>query len=163
MKWHVWWLWPHLMLVKNEVKYDQLFRFEAKKFLLSYLESGPFSSIYIRCIDCIDSDAKLNNWTMEDWTQPRHPFFGAKLSRLQTLFARANKQTTKTTQFWRKTKAFFLLKNIFSPTFVNFIQFRPQTCSKGTCHSFLCVHLLFKLHSCFARVKLTKTNSEQAL
>ena len=22
MKWHVWWLWPHLMLVKNEVKSD---------------------------------------------------------------------------------------------------------------------------------------------
>ena len=41
----------------------------------------------------------INNWTMEDWTQPRHHVFGAKLSRLQTLFARANKQTIKTTQF----------------------------------------------------------------
>ena len=70
--------------------------------------SGSFSpwSINIRCND---SDAKqwLNNWTMEDWTQARHPVFGAKLSRLQTLSARANKQTT---QIWRKQKLLFCTK-----------------------------------------------------
>ena len=60
-------------------------------------------------IPCNDSDAKqwLNNWTMEDWTQARHPVFGAKLSRLQTLSARANKQTT---QIWRKQKLLFCTK-----------------------------------------------------
>ena len=70
--------------------------------------SGSFSpwSINTRCND---SDAKqwLNNWTMEDWTQARHPVFGAKLSRLQTLSARANKQTT---QIWRKQKLLFCTK-----------------------------------------------------
>ena len=68
--------------------------------------SFSFWSINIRCND---SDAKqwLNNWTMEDWTQARHPVFDAKLSRLQTLSARANKQTT---QIWRKQKLFFCTK-----------------------------------------------------
>lgn len=70
--------------------------------------SGSFSPWSIN-IPCNDSDAKqwLNNWTMEDWTQARHPVFGAKLSRLQTLFARANKQTT---QIWRKQKLLFCTK-----------------------------------------------------
>ena len=56
--------------------------------------SGSFSPWSIN-IPCNDSDAKqwLNNWAMKDWTQARHPVFGAKLSRLQTLSARANKQT----------------------------------------------------------------------
>ena len=70
--------------------------------------SGSFSPWSIN-IPCNDSDAKqwLNNWTMEDWTQARHPVFGAKLSRLQTLSARANKQTT---QIWRKQKLLFCTK-----------------------------------------------------
>ena len=70
--------------------------------------SGSFSPWSIN-IPCNDSDAKqwLNNWTMEDWTQARHPVFGAKLSRLQTLSARANKQTT---QIWRKQKLLFRTK-----------------------------------------------------
>ena len=118
-------------------------------FVLSIILSGSFSPWSIN-IPYNDSDAKqwLNNWTMEDWTQARDPVFGAKLSRLQTLSARANKQTT---QIWRKQKLVFCTKQssfcqqIFSP--LSLIEFRPQTCSKGTCHSFLWVHAIVVLQT----------------
>ena len=93
-----------VMIFENVLEYV-LFRSE--KFFFSYLDwiISPWS-INIRCNDS-NTKQWLNNWTMEDWTQARHPVFGAKLSRLQTLSARANKQTT---QIWRKQKLLFCTK-----------------------------------------------------
>lgn len=66
-----------------------------------------------------DSDVKaylqLNNRTMEDWTQAGHPVFGAKLSRLPTIFARADKNKI---EVGRKSEATYLLltMNYFHPS-----------------------------------------------
>ena len=116
-----------IIIFENVLEYV-LFRSDFFYLILS----GSFSPWSIN-IPCNDSDAKqwLNNWTMEDWTQARHPVFGAKLSRLQTLPARANKQTT---QIWRKQKLLFCTK-------------QSSFCSKGTCYSFLCVHAIVVLQT----------------
>ena len=96
---------------------------------------------------------------MEDWTQVRHPVLGAKLSRLQTLSARASKQTT---QIWRNQKLLFCTKQssfcsqIFSP--LSLIEFRHKLVQKvRVIRFFVCMQQsLFKLHSCFTMLSLQK-------
>ena len=138
-------------------------------FCFCLILSGSFSpwSINIRCND---SDAKqwLNNWTMENWTQARHPVFGAKLSRLQTLSTRAN---TQITQIGRKQKLdCFVQKSSFCflPICVVCLFARAErVCSrdnfapKTSCLAWLQSSIVQLLSHCFASLSLHRILIDQ--
>ena len=93
-----------VMIFENVLEYV-LFRSE--KFFFSYLEwiISPWS-INIRCNDS-NTKQWLKNWTMEDWTQARHPVFGGcKLSPPTQTNKQRRSEETKSCFFVRSSPAF---------------------------------------------------------
>ena len=93
-----------VMIFENVLEYV-LFRSE--KFFFSYLDwiISPWS-INIRCNDS-NTKQWLKNWTMEDWTQARHPVFGGcKLSPPTQTNKQRRSEETKSCFFVRSSPAF---------------------------------------------------------
>ena len=93
-----------VMIFENVLEYV-LFRSE--KCFFSYLDwiISPWS-INIRCNDS-NTKQWLKNWTMEDWTQARHPVFGGcKLSPPTQTNKQRRSEETKSCFFVRSSPAF---------------------------------------------------------
>ena len=93
-----------VMIFENVLEYV-LFRSE--KFFFSYLDwiISPWS-INIRCNDS-NTKQWLKSWTMEDWTQARHPVFGGcKLSPPTQTNKQRRSEETKSCFFVRSSPAF---------------------------------------------------------
>ena len=118
-------------------------------FSLSYLEWIIFlldRSIYHVMTATQNNDSAIGRWK----TEPKQDTLflarncrGCKLSPPAQTNKLRRSEENKSCFFIRSSPAFF--KQIFSP--LSLIEFRLQTCSKGTCHSFLCVHAIVLLQT----------------
>ena len=139
-----------------------MYFFEVIFFVLSWVDHFLLDrSIYHVMTATQNNDSTTGRWK----TEPKQDTLflarncrGCKLSPPAQTNKLRRSEENKSCFFVRSSPAFF--KQIFLP--LSLIEFRLQTCSKVTCHSFLCVHAIVLLQTSwlFYYVKLTETNSQ---